>query len=199
MPQIRHRPIYPGLKHDRSQDKGGQDWGAECSKYYAQYSPQCLTRGIMAAWCTHSICYGFHSMPSSEGRDDIFSALYTQWRVPPKWVIYDFACTLGPYCMTQEGDFFSETKFLIDHFHAAGHKKCSTACFLKQSVTADPQLKGLNSSAAECGNSVMACICKSVSYMGQYRATLYMKTFLCIWNHTKMQKLAGYNTVHSSS
>ncbi|KAF9002372.1 hypothetical protein BDQ17DRAFT_1390786 [Cyathus striatus] len=129
-------------------------------KYYAQYSPQRLTRGIMAAWCTHSICYGFHSMPSSEGHDDVFSALYTRWRVPPK-----------------------QTKFIIDHFHAAGHKKCSTACFLKRS----------------CGNSVMACIHKSVSYMGQYRATLYMKTFLCIWNRTKMQKLTGYNTVHSSS
>ncbi|KAF8983784.1 hypothetical protein BDQ17DRAFT_1393915 [Cyathus striatus] len=153
-----NRPIYPGLKHDRSQDKGGQDRGAECLKYYAQYSPQRLTGGIMATWCTHSICY-----------------------VPPKRVIYDFTCTLGPYCMTQEGDFFSETKFLIDHFHAAGHKKC------------------LNSSTAECGNLVMACICKSVSYMGQYCATLYMKTFLRIWNCTKKQKLAGYNTVHSSS
>ncbi|KAF8986540.1 hypothetical protein BDQ17DRAFT_1393663 [Cyathus striatus] len=149
-----------------------------CLKYYAQYLPQCLTGGIMAVWCTHSICYGFHSMPSSEGCDDIFSALYTRWRVPPKWVIYDFTCTLG--------DFFSKTKFLIDHFHATGHKKCSTACFLKQSVT-------------PCGNLVMAHICKSVSYMGQYHATLYMKTFLCIWNCTKMQKLAGYNTVHSSS
>ncbi|KAF8978844.1 hypothetical protein BDQ17DRAFT_1394659 [Cyathus striatus] len=114
----------------------------------------------MATWCTHSICYGFHSMPSSKGRDD--------------QVIYDFACTL-------EEDFFSETKFLIDHFHATGHKKC------------------LNLSTAECGNLVMARICKSVSYMGQYCATLYMKTFLCIWNCTKMQKLAGYNTVHSSS
>ncbi|KAF8986712.1 hypothetical protein BDQ17DRAFT_1393635 [Cyathus striatus] len=145
MLQIRHRPIYPGLKHDRSQDKGGQDWGAECSKYYAQYSPQHLTRRN-------------HGRLVSEGRYDVFSALYTRWRVPPKQVIYDFACTLGPYCMTREEDFFSETKFLIDHFHATGHKKCSTACFLKRSVTADPQLKGLNSSAAECGNLVMARI-----------------------------------------
>ncbi|KAF8982226.1 hypothetical protein BDQ17DRAFT_1394099 [Cyathus striatus] len=153
---------YDRLKHDRSQDKGGQDWGAECLKYYAQYLPQRLTGGIMAAWCTHSICYGFHSMPST---------LYTRWRVPPKRVIYDFTCALGPYCMTQEGDFFSKTKFLIDHFHATGHKKC------------------LNSSATECGNSVMAHIHKSVSYMGQYHATLYMKTFLCIWNCTKMQSL----------
>ncbi|KAF9012058.1 hypothetical protein BDQ17DRAFT_1387532 [Cyathus striatus] len=157
MLQIRHRPIYPGLKYDRSQDRGGK----------TGYSPKCLTGGIMAAWCTHSICHGFHSMPSSEGRDD--------------QVIYNFTCTLGPYCMTREGDFFSETKFLIDHFHAAGHKKC------------------LNSSATKCGNSVMAHIHKSVSYMGQYCATLYMKTFLCIWNCTKMQKLAGYNAVHNSS
>ncbi|KAF8989330.1 hypothetical protein BDQ17DRAFT_1393304 [Cyathus striatus] len=134
MPQIQHRPIYPELKHGRSHNKGGQDWGAE---------------GIMAAWCTHPICYGFHSIPSSKGHND-------------------------------------QTKFLIDHFHAASHKKY-------------PQLKGLNSSTAECGNLVMVHICKSVSYMGQYHATLYMKTFLCIQNHVKMQKLIGYNAVHNSS
>ncbi|KAF8978170.1 hypothetical protein BDQ17DRAFT_1391518 [Cyathus striatus] len=136
----------------------------------------------MAVWCTHSICYGFHCMPTSEGHNDVFSALYTHWAMPPKQVIYDFACTLGPYCMTREGDFFANTDFIIDLFHAPGYTKCSPACFLKAYAGADPRLKFINSSAVECGNSVLECIRKSVSYMGQYRAMLYMKTFISINN-----------------
>ncbi|KAF8983212.1 hypothetical protein BDQ17DRAFT_1261591, partial [Cyathus striatus] len=62
---------------------------------------------------------------------DVFSALHTHWEVPPKHVIYDFACALGPHCMTREGGFFANTQFLIDWFHTSGHMKCST----------DPQFK----------------------------------------------------------
>ncbi|KAF8986303.1 hypothetical protein BDQ17DRAFT_1202368, partial [Cyathus striatus] len=92
---------------------------------------------------------GFHCMPTSEGRNDVFSALYTYWAVPPKRVIYDFTCALGPYCMTREGDFFANTDFVIDLFHAPGHTKCSPACFLKTYAEADLRLKSINSSAAK--------------------------------------------------
>ncbi|KAF8987850.1 hypothetical protein BDQ17DRAFT_1393479 [Cyathus striatus] len=189
MPKVWNRPQYPNLKHDQVEDKSISGRGEKCAKYYAQYSQQRLMGGIMVAWCTHSICYGFHCIPRSEGRNDVFSALYTHWKVPPKRVIYDFACALGPYCMTREGSFFANTQFLIDRFHASGHTKCSTACFLGTYQVADPRLKTLNSSAAECGNSVIARIRKSVSYMGQYRATLYMRTFLSIWNRSKTRKM----------
>ncbi|KAF8990381.1 hypothetical protein BDQ17DRAFT_1393146 [Cyathus striatus] len=146
------------LKHDQTTEKAvsGAGRGGQCAKYFSQYSQQCLTSGLMAVWCTHSICYSFHCMPTSEGRNDVFSAL--------------------------EGDFFANTDFVIDLFHAPGHTKCSPACFLKTYARADPRLKSINSSAAECGNSVLACIRKSVSYMGQYRAMLYMKTFILINN-----------------
>ncbi|KAF8975784.1 hypothetical protein BDQ17DRAFT_1395217 [Cyathus striatus] len=174
MPKVRNRPQYLNLKHDQVEDKSISGRGEKCTKYYAQYSQQHLMGGIMVAWCMHSICYGFHCIPRSKGRNDIFSALYTHWKVPPMHIIYDFACTLGPYCMTREGGFFYNTQFLIDHFHAS---------------VADPRLKALNSSAAECGNSVIARIRKSISYMGQYHATLYMRTFLSIWNRSKTRKM----------
>ncbi|KAF8983781.1 hypothetical protein BDQ17DRAFT_1393914 [Cyathus striatus] len=130
--------------------------GAQCAKYFSQYSQQILTGGIMAVWCTHSICYGFHCIPTSEGCNDVFSAL--------------------------EDGFFANTDFVIDRFHTPGHTKCAPTCFLKTYATADLRLKANNSSAAKCGNAVLACIRKSVSYMGQYRATLYMKTFIPIYN-----------------
>ncbi|KAJ7212387.1 hypothetical protein B0H12DRAFT_1033226, partial [Mycena haematopus] len=187
MPKLRERPVYPKLKHDTRPDPGGNlKRGAKCSKFYSQYGEKRLTGGIMCAWCTHSICYGFHCIPRGEGRNDVFSALVTRWERPPKRVIYDFACALGPYCMTREPEFFAGTQFLIDDFHAAGHTKCAPAAFLKTYCAIDARLRHINSSAGECGNSGIARIRKSVSYMSQDRAIVYTKVFLSIWNRQRI-------------
>lgn len=188
MPQIRHRPTYPRLTHDQQQNSGGSR-GAKCSKYYSQYGEQRQTGGIMCAWCTHSICYGFHCIPKGEGRNDVFSAMVTRWLKPPKRVIYDFACALGPYCMLREPDFFADTQFLIDAFHATGHTKCSPAAFLSNYAAVDPRLAKLNSSAAECGNGGIARIRKSVSYMSQTRSIQYMKVFISVWNRQRIRAI----------
>jgi hypothetical protein len=188
MPKIRQRPTYPGLRYDRVKEKQGKR-GGKCSKYYSKYGQQRLTGGIMCVWCTHSICYGFHCIPSSEGRDDVFSAMVTRWPQAPKRVIYDFACALGPYCLTREPKFFADTLFAIDAFHAAGHTKCAPAAFLTTYSAVDPRLSKINSSAAECGNGGINRIRKSVSYMGQQRAILYTKTFVSVWNRTITRKM----------
>lgn len=190
MPVRRHRPKYPNLKDDGKQDASGKR-GDLCGKYYAQYGAKALSGGIMVAWCTHSICYGFHCIPHSEGRDDVFSAMVTRWEKAPKRVVYDFACALGPYCMLREPQFFGRTFFAVDHFHAMGHSKCSPASFVSEYVNVDPTLSSLNSSAAECGNGALRRIRKSVSYMGQERAIIYTKVFLSIWNRLKILRLGG--------
>jgi hypothetical protein len=145
----------------------------------------------MVAWCTHSICYGFHCIPKAEGRDDVFSALVTRWPTAPATVVYDFACALGPYCLLREPEFFADTKFVIDAFHAKGHTKCSDAAFVKTYARVDPRLETVNTSAAECGNNVIGRIKKSVSYMGQSRAVRFVRTMLCVWNRLKRRKMAG--------
>ncbi|KAF9455234.1 hypothetical protein BDZ94DRAFT_870632 [Collybia nuda] len=188
MPQIRSRPQYPRLTHDQRNDSGGNR-GAKCSKYYSQYGQQRLTGGIMGAWCTHSICYGFHCIPNGEGRNDVFSAMVTRWPKPPKRVIYDFACALGPYCLLCEPDFFADTLFVIDNFHSVGHSKCAPAAFLSSYSRVDPRLVSLNSSAAECGNGGLSRIRKSVSYMTQTRAVQYTRVFISIWNRNKIQRM----------
>lgn len=187
MPQIRYRPAYPSLKYETGFDSTKR--GGECNKYFSQYSESGLTGGIMAAWCTHSICYGYHCIPRSEGRNDVFSAMITRWPKAPSYVIYDFACQLGPYCRTREPDFFGDTTFLIDNFHASGHNKCSKAFFLSTYAGSQPSLARVNSSAAECGNSGLAKIRKSVRYMGQERAILYAAVFLSFWNRAKIRKM----------
>ena len=145
----------------------------------------------MCAWCTHSICYGYHCIPSSEGRNDVFSAMITRWPKAPKYVIYDFACQLGSYCRTREPEFFADTTFLIDNFHSSGHSKCSPAYFLKTYSQSQPLLGRVNSSAAECGNGGLAKIRKSVRYMGQERAILYTAVFLSFWNRARIRSSLG--------
>ncbi|TFK69140.1 hypothetical protein BDN72DRAFT_870735 [Pluteus cervinus] len=190
MPQIRTRPQYPKMPHDARPEPGGNR-GEKCSKYYAQYGEKRLMGGIMAVWCTHSICYGFHFIPSAEGRNDVFAALYTRWPTAPRRVIYDFACALSPYCMVREPSFFADTSFNIDAFHAKGHTKCSPAAFVNTYSNVDPRLMHINSSAAECGNSGISKIRKSVSYMSQPRAILYTKVFLAMWNRRRIQKMSS--------
>ncbi|KAJ3562493.1 hypothetical protein NP233_g9533 [Leucocoprinus birnbaumii] len=195
MPQIRDRPSYPRLIHDQQRDDG-QDRGGKCSKtssetlcgkYYATYGQKRLTGGLMVVWCSHSISYGFHCIPKSEGRNDVFSALVTRWPKAPKRIIYDFACALGPYCVLREPDFFADSHFMIDNFHARDHTKCAPACFSSTYATIDPAVSDINTSAAECGNSTILQIRKAVSYMGQLRSIIYTKVFLSILNRMKIR------------
>lgn len=190
MKQVRHRPEYPNLKHDRLKEASGNvgQKRANCSKYYSQYSENRLTGGIMCVWCPHSICYGFHCIPKGEGRNDVFSALYTRWKVAPKRVIYDFACALGPYCLTREPEFFLDTEFRIDSFHAKDHTKCAPATFLSTYSATNPALVPINTSAGECGNSGLLKIRKSVSYMSQDRAILYTQVYLAFWNRLRIRQ-----------
>ncbi|KZV86252.1 hypothetical protein EXIGLDRAFT_622164, partial [Exidia glandulosa HHB12029] len=192
VPQIRERPAYDGIRHDGKIDRNvvsGRD-GIGCNKYFAQYSKQKYTGGLLAFWCTHGICLGFHCIPDGEGRNDVFAALYTRWKRAPKYVIYDFACALGPYCMLREAEFFKNTRFLIDKFHSSGHSSCSAACFVSTYAAHDPILAHINTSAAEFGNSGLKRIRTSIRYMSQRHAVIYTHRFLCLWNRQRRLKLA---------
>ncbi|EDR02829.1 uncharacterized protein LACBIDRAFT_307932 [Laccaria bicolor S238N-H82] len=188
MRPIRLRPAYPNLKHDVRGDFNGQR-GHKCSKYWDLYGKGSLTGGLMCVWCPHSVCYGFHNIPKGEGRNDVFSAIVTRWEKAPKRIIYDFACALGPYCMTREPQFFADTQFAVDGFHAKDHTKCSSASFLSTYTNIDPRLKDINTSAAECGNSGIKRMRKSVRWMSQDRAIIYAKIFLSVWNRNRIRAM----------
>ncbi|KZV81026.1 hypothetical protein EXIGLDRAFT_629202 [Exidia glandulosa HHB12029] len=192
MPQIRSRPKFPGLPQDGKIDRNmvsGMD-GIGCSKFFAEYGKKGYTGGVLAFWCTHGICYGFHCIPDGEGRNDAFAAMYTRWREAPKVVIYDFACALGPYCMLRAAEFFKDTIFIIDRFHASGHKACSPACFASNYVF-DPDIKNANTSAAEFGNSGLKRVRLPVRYMSQQHAIVYIHRFLSLWNRLRRKRVAN--------
>lgn len=188
-PRVRLRPDYPNLPTDQKVDRAVVTetgaGGIGCNKFYETYGKRGQTGGLMAAWCPHCVCLGFHCIPKGEGRNDVFSAVFTRWEKPPKVVIYDFACALGPYCMMREPEFFGETRFLIDGFHAKGHTRCTKACFISAYKKNSPALADVNSSAAECGNGGLLKIRRPLSYMSQRHAITYAYTYLATWNRER--------------
>ncbi|EJD45899.1 hypothetical protein AURDEDRAFT_63859, partial [Auricularia subglabra TFB-10046 SS5] len=187
-PQVRLRPEYPHLAGDKNVDRAvvteAGAGGIGCSKYYEAYGRRGQTGGLMAAWCPHSVCLGFHCIPKGEGRNDVFSALFTRWPEAPRVVVYDFACALAHYCMLREPRYFKNTRFVIDGFHAQGHTRCTKACFISNYKN-DSLLSDVNSSAAECGNRGLLKIRRLLSYMSQRRAIIYTYTYLAIWNRER--------------
>ncbi|ETW85865.1 hypothetical protein HETIRDRAFT_43954, partial [Heterobasidion irregulare TC 32-1] len=56
----------------------------------------------LVLWCMHSICLGFYLIPTIEGQNDVFSAIYTHFPQAPKIIVYDLACQSTPYYLVQE-------------------------------------------------------------------------------------------------
>ncbi|KIL00896.1 hypothetical protein PAXRUDRAFT_128842 [Paxillus rubicundulus Ve08.2h10] len=161
----------------------------DCNKFYKTYSKNNLTGRILVLWCTHSICLGFHSIPVAEGRNDVFSAIYTRFSIAPKVIIYDLACQLALYCFVCEAQYFQNTQFLIDEMHAHDHSHCGKACFVSNDMRYDNQIRAVNTSAAECGNKGMKRIHKSVSFMAYDHAVQFTKVFLYIWNRNAVLQI----------
>lgn len=199
LPPIRLRRVYSKLNYEAdgstksrgsTSDRDGDDTSRTgCNKYYKTYSKNGLTGGIFVMWCTHSVCLGFHSIPVAEGRNDVFSAIYTHFRTAPEIVIYDFACKLATYCFTREARYFRHTRFLIDELHAHDHKHCGQACLASNVMAYDSRVRQANTSAAECGNKGMKRIRKSVSFMTYEHAVIYTKVFLDIWNRSVIKRM----------
>ncbi|KAK0553335.1 hypothetical protein OC846_002580 [Tilletia horrida] len=190
--KIRERPQYPHLKESKKfhsvQDVPASD-STTCNKFYSDYIKPRRTGGIMAIWCRHAIAMGFHCIPSAEGRDDVFSALFCYWPTPPRVVVYDFACQLASYCLAREPTFFADTLFVVDELHQHGHSQCTPSSWLSTYMANDPTLRHLNSSAAECGNAGLGRIKKSVAYATAPHAVAITKHFLSLWNRQKIREL----------
>ncbi|GAA5968822.1 hypothetical protein JCM11641_000745 [Rhodosporidiobolus odoratus] len=189
--QLRHRPHYPKLDAKKNGRKTDGDAGdGSCRKYFEQYGKkQGLAGGICGLWCPHGICIMYHTMPGAEGRNDVFAALLCYFSVAPEVVVYDYACQLAQYALVREPEFFRNTRFYIDEFHARGDAKCSAACSIQPAMRADPALRSVNTSAAECAHSTLRRIRKSMRYMTEGHGILLMHTAIQCWNREKLEKM----------
>jgi hypothetical protein len=84
--------------------------------------------------------------------------------------------------MAREPTFFKDTCFAIDEMHATGHTACSPASFLSNYMQVRSDLRNVYSSAAECCNSGLSRLKKSVSYMGERRAVVLAFVYVNVWN-----------------
>ncbi|KAK4694754.1 hypothetical protein P7C70_g8682, partial [Phenoliferia sp. Uapishka_3] len=179
-PKIRLRPKYPNI--DKAPREKAAPDERSCQKHYDAFGKGRLTGGVLALWCTHGYCLGWHAIPFGEGRNDVFAAIFSHWNEAPWVIIYDFACSLAPYSLNREYDFYKNTLFAIDELHQHDHSRCSSACFLDTYMAEDPDLLRIKSSIAECGNSGLKRIRKSVSYCGQRNALAVIGTYIFVWN-----------------
>ncbi|GAA95530.1 uncharacterized protein L969DRAFT_101633 [Mixia osmundae IAM 14324] len=161
---------------------------SQCQKFYDDYKKAGLTGGMLLIWCTHLVCYGFHFFESSEGRNDIFSALYCHFERAPKVVIYDYACALGPYCMQREPEYFKDTLFLIDEMHSKSHTKCTSSAFSGAYMNTHHSIRRTQTSAAEVANACLKRIRVSLAYSSERNAIALAKTFVLIWNRTRINR-----------
>ncbi|OXB38426.1 hypothetical protein J007_01805 [Cryptococcus neoformans] len=134
-----------------------------------------MTGGIAGIWCPHGICLAYQVMPTSEGRDDFFSLLKCFFLVPPKVIVYDFACSLATYCMLRDPVYFAHIRFLVDELHAHGHTTCSRAGRSSTATFYSPNLRMVNSIVAEGNHSILRRLRKSLSYMNE-------EHFLCFFD-----------------
>jgi hypothetical protein len=80
-------------------------------------------------------------------------------------------------------------RFYVDELHAHGHSNCSSASFIAPAMAVDPELRKLNSSAAECAHSTINRIRKSLRYMKEGNAILLMNSMIHAWNRKILRKL----------
>ncbi len=87
--------------------------------------------------------------------------------------------------MSREPEFFKDTSFVIDEMHAKGHSSCSQASFSSNYMQCSTRLQGVNTSSAECSNSGLNRIRKSVSYMSQKHTIQLIYVYICMWNRRR--------------
>lgn len=129
------------MQHYEGIDSPGSEYPpakepAACSsdRYYTKAGKQKrnFTGGIMAFWCEHGVCLGFHMMSGAgESPADVMRAILSYWDKAPDVIVYDRACELMHYCHRREWEFFKNITFLVDEFHTYGHTKCSKVHSMK--------------------------------------------------------------------
>ena len=139
------------------------------------------TGGLFTFFCQHGICYAFFILPFAEGRDEAYSFLVSYFKIAPRVIIYDFACSLQEYCLNRAPAFFKNTLFLVDRFHWCNHKACAPS----YNLSLYAHLDFVNSEVAEQVNSVLSRLKSRLSQMGQLAFMLTMRLVLNVVNDKK--------------
>jgi len=166
-----------------------------CSKMFPTVTKKGTTYLFLWFCPVHGHCWGFHIIPSAEGRKDAANSLYCYLEKAPETIFYDFSCSLEEYCRNRESGYFTNTRFFHDIFHGYSHK-CSTT-FKSNRLLG---YCGVNTSICEQFNSFLQCIKASCKLMTQEHFTFYVQFFIFQWNAARKRSftrkasiaIAGY-------
>ena len=157
----------------------------ECNKEKAGH-PR-LISGILLYFCKHGVCYGYEAMVNPESVAFPFATLFCRFSRAPRVVIYDNACNLHAFFLNREPRFVRKTRIMSDRFHSGNHTACNSGYDLRRSGL-HPELRDLNSEAAEQANSRLVRLKPSLSYMSPENFHLHLRLFLSFFNASKMSK-----------
>ncbi len=128
-------------------------------------------------------CYGFHVIPSSEGRKDVHSSLYMYLDKCPNELFYDNACQTEEYCLNREPQFWLNCRFFHDIFHGFSHK-CPYV-YMSQRITS---LARINTSICEQFNAYIQKVKHTARGMSQSHFMFYVQYFVDKWNRDRLAK-----------
>jgi hypothetical protein len=74
--KVRNRPLYHP-RESRTVSQASEIEG-NCNKYYESFGSRGITNGAMVLHCNHGYFIGYHMFKTSEGLNDLFSALFTR-------------------------------------------------------------------------------------------------------------------------
>lgn len=213
------QPFVPKTqRRARSRADNPEDESGTCTKVSNDHAT--LTPGILSFFCPHGICLLTHIMPRYEGPSIPFETIFSRFRDPPRFIIYDNACNFSRYCLRREALFFSRSRMLIDRFHENDHTgcphsfrvtrnsadielipTCTAPCFISgtvQEVTFPAVTLGvLNTQVAEQCHSVLDGIRTQMAFMTFSNFRLYLALFFSWYNDRKRRNMLNpFNVVN---
>ena len=153
----------------------------------------------MCFYPLHGHCYWGPLVNGSEGRKDTACSLYSHLEVAPENTYYDFASSLGKYCMNRQAGYFKNTQFFYDISHSYNHT-CSEIYSSKYLI----HLNSVNSNTWKQFNSYLQRIKSSVKQMSQAHFMFFIKYMIRLWIEKKNQSfkkklsIALTGSLHSS-
>jgi hypothetical protein len=132
----------------------------------------------------HKICLGFAVLTEPESEKSVFDMLWTRFRIPPDFVIYDNGCNLSEFGLNREPEFMKLLLALVDGLHYKGHTNCSKAF--------DSRIydlyKHINTMLAEQKNAKTTVIRHNSSFMSLFTFSLTLLYFTHRLNVCEMNK-----------
>lgn len=185
--QLRDIPKYSmGNGSSANYDDEPAQLEDKCSKRYPEVGRKGTT--YLFLWFDpqhYGHCYGYHMIPSHEGRKDPACSAYAFLETAPEEMFYDFSCQLEEYCLNREPGYWKNTRFFHDTFHGFCH-----SCAIVYRSARLMILRKANTEICEQTNSFLQHIKYSARAMSMSKFNHFLQFFLYQWSKKKYEKFS---------